>query len=55
MAMRAESLCCGILIFVAQAGQLPRFGLADSLRDQIDELGYVIEDTAQGARVVPKA
>jgi len=28
--------------------------LADRLRDEIDALGYVIEDTAMGARVVPK-
>jgi cysteinyl-tRNA synthetase len=27
---------------------------ADQLRDQIDQMGYVIEDTAQGARVVRK-
>ena len=38
-----------------QARAEKNWELADSLRDRIDALGYVIEDTAQGARVVRKA
>jgi cysteinyl-tRNA synthetase len=30
------------------------FALADSLRAQIDGMGFIVEDTPQGQRLVPK-
>lgn len=37
-----------------QAKQAKDYAAADQLRNQIEQLGYLVEDTAEGTRVVPK-
>ena len=38
----------------AAARKAKDFALADSLRDQINEMGYLIEETRQGTKLTKK-
>ena len=47
----SEEAICALLDCRAAARKEKNFALADRVRDGLTELGYVIEDTPQGARV----
>ena len=47
----AEGAIDALLARRAEARKEKNFALADAVRDRLGDLGYVVEDTPQGARV----
>ena len=57
MKKKEESVPAGVLDMVerrAAAKKARDFALADSLRNEISALGYIVEDTPQGPKVTKK-